>query len=169
MKVAANTFVSIRYTLRLDDGETVDQSPPDEPMGFVFGSGAVIRGMEKNLQGLEAGQAASFTVESEEAYGVPDPALWREIPRTNFPVEIDLVPGMGFEAKGPHGPVLFRVKSADDEQVVADFNHPLAGQRLHFEVTVVEVREPRAEELASLMQGCAPEACRSCAGSCGSH
>lgn len=168
MIVADNTFVSIRYTLRLDDGEMVDQSPPEEPMGFLFGSGAVIRGMEQNLQGMETGQAASFTVEPEEGYGIPNPSLWREIPRDNFPPEIDLIPGMGFEAKGPHGPVLFRVKSADEHQVVADFNHPLAGQRLHFDVTVVEVREPRAEELATLMQGCGPHACSSCAGSCGS-
>ncbi|MHB8763542.1 MAG: FKBP-type peptidyl-prolyl cis-trans isomerase [Deferrisomatales bacterium] len=170
MKIADRTYVAIDYTLTLDNGEAVDGSEPGEPMGFIFGTGKVIRGLEQNLEGLEAGSAAEFTVETAEGYGEPDPKLWREIPRENFPPDLELTPGMGFEARGPHGPVLFRVKEASDETVTADFNHPLAGERLHFKVQVVEVREPRAEELAELMDAsCSPSSCSSCScsGGCG--
>jgi FKBP-type peptidyl-prolyl cis-trans isomerase SlyD len=71
---------------------------------------------------------------------------------------------MGFEAQGAHGTSCFRVQSVGDEMVVADFNHPLAGERLHFDVKVVEVREPSPDELASL-SGCSccnPDTCGGC-------
>lgn len=170
MKVADRNYVAIDYKLTLDSGEVVDHSSPGEPLGFIFGAGQVIPGLEKGLEGMEAGQSDTITVEPEEAYGVPNTALEREIPRENFPADLDLKPGMGFEARGPHGPVTFRVKSVKDDAVVADFNHPLAGERLTFEVTVAEVREPHAEELAQLQSeddGCSPSACGSCGGGCG--
>lgn len=169
MKIQDRTYVGIEYALTLDSGEIVDRSEEGDALGFIVGSGQIISGLEKALQGMETGQKAQVTVEPEEGYGEPNPALYRDIPRDNFPEDLDIQPGMGFEAKGPHGPVQFRVKSADGETVVADFNHPLAGQRLHFDVEVVEVREPRAEELSELMQssGCDTGACGSCGGGCG--
>ncbi len=170
MTITPRQYVAIDYTLSLDSGEVVDRSEPGDPLGFVTGSGQIISGLERALMGMESGQAAKITVEPEEAYGLPREDLFREIPRENFPEDLQLEPGMGFEAKGPHGPVTFRIQSVKDDAVMADFNHPLAGQRLHFDVTVAEVREPRAEELASLMQtssGCAPDDCSSCGGGCG--
>ncbi|MBE0617660.1 MAG: peptidylprolyl isomerase [Proteobacteria bacterium] len=168
MKVENRRYVTIEYSLSLDSGEVVDQSSPGEPLGFLFGTGQVIRGLEKGLEGLEAGATAKVTVEARDGYGEPNPALFREIPRENFPEEMELQPGMGFEAKGPHGPVTFRVREVRTEEVVADFNHPLAGERLHFDVKVEGVREPRAEELAQLLRGgCDEEACGSCGGGCG--
>jgi FKBP-type peptidyl-prolyl cis-trans isomerase SlyD len=169
MAIEDRQYVSIDYTLSLDSGEVVDQSGPDEPLGFIMGTGQVIAGLERALKEMETGQSAKVRVEPQDGYGLSNEDLFREIPRENFPEGLQLEPGMGFEAKGPHGPVVFRVKSADEEKVIADFNHPLAGQRLHFDVTVREVREPRAEELASLMESssCAPEACGSCGGGCG--
>lgn len=162
-------YVTIDYTLTLDSGEVVDRSQPGEPLGYLEGASQIIAGLEKAVAGMEVGQAANVTVEPEEGYGVTKQELLREIPRENFPNDLELEPGMGFEARGPHGPVMFRVQAVNPETVLADFNHPLAGQRLHFAVTVVEAREPRAEELASLMErdGCAPEDCGSCGGGCG--
>ncbi|MFN3535124.1 MAG: peptidylprolyl isomerase, partial [Desulfatiglandales bacterium] len=64
------------------------------------------------------------------------------------------------------GPMMFRIHEIQDEVVVADFNHPLAGERLHFDVTVVEVREPSIEEFSSLFGGCGPEGCGSCSSGC---
>ncbi|MBI5015529.1 MAG: peptidylprolyl isomerase [Deltaproteobacteria bacterium] len=174
MKIEDRQFVSIDYKLTLDSGEVVDRSEAGDPLGFVFGAGQIIRGLEKGLLGMEAGQTAKITVEPGEGYGEPQPNMLREIPRENFPADLNLEPGMSFTARGPHGPVAFRVKSSDAEVVLADFNHPLAGQTLHFEVTVAEVREPRAEELASLMQPsscggdeCSSDGCSSCGCSCG--
>ncbi len=168
MKVENRRYVTIEYSLSLDSGEVVDQSSPGEPLGFVVGTGQIISGLEKGLEGLEAGATKKVTVEARDGYGEPNPALYREIPRENFPADLDLQPGMGFEAKGPHGPVTFRVRELKGDEVVADFNHPLAGERLHFDVKVAEVREPRAEELAELLRGgCDESACGSCGGSCG--
>jgi FKBP-type peptidyl-prolyl cis-trans isomerase SlyD len=169
MKIGEKTYVEMEYALTLESGEEVDRSSPGEPMGFVFGTGQIVSGLEKGIAGMEAGQRATVTVEPEDGYGAHNPELYREIPRENFPADLEIKPGMGFEAKGPHGPVVFRVNSANDEVVVADFNHPLAGERLKFELTVTEVREPRAEELARLQteDGCTPSACSSCGSGCG--
>lgn len=169
MKVEDRKYVGIEYSLTLDSGEEVDRSGPGEPLGFIFGAGQIISGLEEGIRGMEPGQQAKITVEAEKGYGLPREELHREIPRANFPEDLEIETGMSFEAKGPHGPVQFRVKSTGDDTVIADFNHPLAGERLHFDINVVEVREPRAEELASLAsdQGCSPSECGSCGGGCG--
>jgi FKBP-type peptidyl-prolyl cis-trans isomerase SlyD len=169
MKADDRLYISIDYKLTLDSGEAASQSPPGEPLGFIFGRNQIISGLEKRLRGMEPGQTARFIVEPEEGYGLPNPDLYRDIPRVNFPEAMDIKPGMSFEARGPHGPVTFRVRSLADDVVGADFNHPLAGKRLHFDVEVLEVREPRAEELATLTktESCNPSACSGCAGSCG--
>jgi FKBP-type peptidyl-prolyl cis-trans isomerase SlyD len=170
MKVADRTYVSIDYTLTLDSGEVADKSDAGDPLGFLFGTGQIIPGLEKALEGMEAGQSANVTVPPADGYGESKTELMRDLPRDNFPEELELEPGMGFEAKGPHGPVTFRIREVQEDSVVADFNHPLAGQQLHFDVTVAEVREPNAEELAALMNqgdGCTPSDCSGCGGSCG--
>ena len=170
MKIAQHTYVRIDYTLTLESGEVADKSSKGEPLGFLFGTGQIIPGLEKALEGMEAGQSAKITVEAADGYGETREELLRDLPRENFPDDLKLEPGIGFEAKGPHGPVTFRLREVREDTVVADFNHPLAGQQLHFDVAVTEVREPTAEELATLMDagdGCSPSACSSCGGGCG--
>jgi len=168
MKIQDRTYVAIDYTLSLDSHEVVDRSDPGMSFGFVFGAGQVIPGLEKGLEGMKQGQSAKITVEAEEGYGQPRAELVREIPREQFPSDVDLEPNMIFEASGPHGPVRFRVESVSGDVVVADLNHPLAGERLHFDVKVAEVREARAEELEALQEGsgCTPENCGCCRTGC---
>lgn len=169
MKIDDRTYVAIEYTLSLDSGEVVDRSEPGEPLGFICGAGQIIRGLETGIKGMEVGETAKVTVEPGDGYGSHKSELMREIPRENFPEDLQIEPGMGFEAKGPHGPVNFRVVAVNDDVVEADFNHPLAGQRLTFDVKVAEVREPQAEELAELMNSgnCSPSDCGSCGVGCG--
>jgi len=168
MKIQNEVYVAIDYTLTLDSEEVVDSSEPGKPFGFIFGGGQVIMGLEKGLEGMEQGQTAKFTVEPDEGYGQPRQELFRELPREHFPGDVDLAPNMIFEGSGPQGTIRFRVESVSDDVVVADLNHPLAGERLHFEVEVVEVREARAEELEALKNhaGCAPESCACCDTTC---
>ena len=169
MKVAENTYVMIDYTLTLESGEVADQSSEGEPMGFLFGTGQIIRGLEQALEGMETGQSAQVTVAAADGYGETREELLRDLPRDHFPDDLKLEPGLGFEAKGPHGPVTFRVQEVREETVVADFNHPLAGQQLHFDVKIAEVREPTAEELATLLpqdEDCSPSDCTSCGCGC---
>ena len=161
MKIQDQTFVAIEYTLTLDSDEVVDKSEPGKPFGFVFGAGLVIPGLEKGLEGMEEGQTAKLTVEAEDGYGQPREELFRELPREHFPADADIEPDMIFEADGPHGPVRFRVESVSDDVVVANLNHPLAGERLHFDLKVTEVREPTPEELDKVRElcACASESC----------
>ena len=168
MKIQNDVYVAIDYSLTLDSEEVVDCSEPGKPFGFIFGGGQVIMGLEKGLEGMEQGESVKFTVEPEEGYGQPRQELFRELPRESFPGDVDLAPNMIFEGSGPQGTFRFRVESVSDDVVVADLNHPLAGQRLHFEVEVVEVREARTEELEALKNhaGCAPESCACCDTTC---
>ena len=104
MKIQDNAYVSIEYTLSLDSDEVIDRSDPDKPFGFIFGASQVIVGLQKQLEGMEQGQSATFTVEPEEGYGQPIQELFREIPREQFPSDMDIEPNMVFEASGPQGP-----------------------------------------------------------------
>ncbi len=166
MKAIPNMFVAIDYVLTLDSGEVIDKSEPGKPLGFIFGKGQIISGLERALEGMEAGEKTHVTIEPEDAYGMPREDLFREIPVSNFPKGMNLEPGMGFEVRSSQGPLFFRIHEINDDVVVADFNHPLAGQRLHFDVTVVEVREPTLEEYSALFGGCAPSDCSTCGGGC---
>jgi FKBP-type peptidyl-prolyl cis-trans isomerase SlyD len=164
MKITQGKFVAIDYTLKLDSGEVVDASEPGEPLGFLCGSGQIISGLERELEGREVGGAFSAVIEAADAYGERDEGLIDEIPRKNFPADMDIQVGMTFTARGHGGPVSFNVVSVDSEKVVADFNHPLAGERLHFDVKVSEVREPTAEELEAEQEGdsCCEHTCHGC-------
>ena len=165
MKVKNGSYVSIDYTLTLDSGEVVDQSQPGEPLGYLHGMGQVIPGLESAIDGKEVGESVEFTVEPEDAYGIPDERLFRELARESFPNELELEPGMMFQATGPNGPMSFRIKEVLGETVLVDFNHPLAGERLHFKVVVSEVRDPTPEETAvALAQsaGCQSGDCEEC-------
>jgi len=165
MKIEEHTYVAIDYTLTLDSGEVVDRSDPGEPLGFVTGFGQIIPGLEQGLAGMEQGQSAKITVEAKDGYGERQQELYREIPREHFPGDAEIEPEMVFQMTGPQGVARFRVDAVNDKMVVADFNHPLAGERLHFQVTVQEVREARPEDV----QQCGPQGCASCSGECESH
>ncbi len=158
MRIEANKYVSLDYTLTLDSGEVVDKSEKSEPLAFIYGSGSIIGGLEKALFGLEPGAARKVTVEAEEGYGPVRPELVQKLPRRHFPPEV--AEGMTFEAEGGHGPVLLLVKQVEADGVLVDLNHPLAGKRLHFDVRVADVRDPTAEELQLLVHG----GCEGCAG-----
>ncbi|MBU3979923.1 MAG: peptidylprolyl isomerase [Proteobacteria bacterium] len=154
MKIAENLFVAIEYCLSLDSGEEVDRSRSGNPLSFIAGTGQIIPGLEKELMGMKAGDSANITVEPDDAYGPAREDLMHEIPRSQFPVDADINPGTKFQAQSPNGPIMIVIKTVDDDNVTVDLNHPLAGQRLHFDVKIVEVREPNAQELASAAGGC---------------
>jgi len=172
MKIADNAMVAIDYTLTLDSGEEIDRSDPDKPLGFIAGASQIIPGLEKQLTGLEAGAAVKLTVEPADGYGVYREELKQKIPRTNFPEKMEIEPGMIFQGFGPNGPMNIKVVALEDDQVVGDFNHPLAGERLNFDVKVKEVREATQEEIAALSHSqCSPSCCSNCesSGDCDSE
>jgi FKBP-type peptidyl-prolyl cis-trans isomerase SlyD len=146
MKVAANTVVTIDYTLRNDRGDTIDSSS-GAPMAYLHGHGNIVPGLERALEGLEAGGSVDVKVAPEDGYGVRDEERIMEVPRDQLPPGVDPEPGMALEAEGPDGePFPLWITEVDDEMVTLDGNHPLAGENLHFQVTVREVRAATADE-----------------------
>ncbi|MFC1823559.1 peptidylprolyl isomerase [Thermodesulfobacteriota bacterium] len=155
MNIADKSYVAFDYKLTLDSGEEVDSSSDGQPLGFISGSGQIIPGLEKAMMGMTVGDSVKISVEPEDGYGQVNQDLFRDVPRGQFPGDIDLQPGMTFQAQGPQGMVPINIKEVKDENtVIIDLNHPLAGKKLHFDVNIVEVREPTAEELSGLASGC---------------
>ncbi|TAL18022.1 peptidylprolyl isomerase [bacterium] len=168
MVISPDKYVSIHYTLTLDDGEVADTTSGGTPLSFVHGCGQIIPGLEKALEGKSIGDKFVVTVPPEEAYGLTTDEMYRDLPRENFPDDLILEPGMGFTAEGPHGPVSFFVVEVKGDTVVADFSHPLAGKTLTFDVEIAQVEELSPAELL-LMKGEANddgEGC-GCGSSCG--
>ena len=155
MKIADKMYVAIEYSLNLESGQEVDRSQEGQPLGFITGASQIIPGLEKALTGMIVGDAADITVEPEDGYGSVRDDLFQEVPRNQFPEDVEIKKGMSFEAQGPRGPFMIVVSSINDnDTVTVDLNHPMAGQRLHFAVKVVEVREANEEELAKMAGGC---------------
>ncbi|MBY5993453.1 peptidylprolyl isomerase [Ferrimonas balearica] len=148
MKIDANTVVTLHYRLKDSQGQLVEESFGAEPMQYLHGANNLIPGLESELAGKQAGDALSATVAPEAAYGEYVEALKQEVPLAAFQGVDDIAPGMRFMAETDQGPRPVVVTEVKDDVVVVDGNHPMAGQTLHFDVEVVEVREATAEELA---------------------
>jgi FKBP-type peptidyl-prolyl cis-trans isomerase SlyD len=139
--------VSLNYTLTVD-GEVVDTSEGSEPIQFIQGEGQIIPGLEEGLYGLQVGDKRQIVVPAETGYGQPDPENYADIPRSEFPANIPLQPGVELEMKDQDGEVIeARIASVHDDTVRLDFNHPLAGKELHFAVEVVNLRDATEEEM----------------------
>lgn len=146
-QVTDDIVVSIDYTLTVD-GEVVDSTEGDEPLQFIQGHQNIIPGLEKELSGMKVGDNKKVVVPPEEAYGEIDPENVIEVPRDEFPSEIPLETGTELEVKNSDGEVLTAtIAGVTDNTVKLDFNHPLAGKQLTFDVTVVDLREATEEEI----------------------
>lgn len=147
-EVADDVVVSIDYTLTVD-GEIVDSTEGDEPLQFLQGHQNIIPGLERELAGMKIGDKKQVLVQPTEAYGEIDPDNVVDVPRDEFPAEIPLEPGTELEVKNADGEVLSATIAQVDKDIVKlDFNHPLAGKLLTFDVTIVELRQATDEELA---------------------
>ena len=147
-KVEVNKVVSVHYTGSYTDGEVFDTSEGREPLLFLVGHGQMISGFEQELLGAEIGEKREFTLTPEKAYGMRDEAAIQKVPKSQFPDDMQLVPGMVLGAQSDRGPVQFSVVSIDGDEVTVDFNHQMAGMTLRFSVEVVGIREATREELA---------------------
>jgi FKBP-type peptidyl-prolyl cis-trans isomerase SlyD len=148
MKIANGTVVSIDYRLHLGDGKVIDASEPGEPLTYLHGEGQIVPGLERELEGLDVGDARQVVVPPADGYGQRNPQGMQKVERKAFPPDVELAPGLELSAVGPDGEVVpFVVHEVKGDTVVVDLNHPLAGKTLHFDVTVREVRTPTAEEL----------------------
>ncbi len=179
MKISNNKFVSLCYDLNVGEGEErelMEQATAELPLNFIFGMGMMLETFEKNIYGLGSGEKFSFTLNPEEAYGEYMEERVVELPKNIFEVdgkfdservsEGQMLPMMDTDGNRLTGAVL----EVSDSAVLMDFNHPLAGETLHFSGNVLDVHEPTAEEIAAFTSGCGGGCgggC-SCEGGCGS-
>ena len=148
MTIQANTVVSIHYTLTDDDGVQLDASQDQQPLTYLHGAGNIIPGLENALEGKSVGDSLQVVIAPAEAYGEYQDNLVQQVPRALFDADQELRPGMRFQAQTDDGPVSVAITEVADDSVSVDANHPLAGKTLHFDVSVAELRDATAEEIA---------------------
>jgi len=147
MTVKQNAVVSIHYTVRDEDGVQLDSSEGREPLVYLHGANNIIPGLESALEGRQVGEQLQVSVTPEEAYGEHHDHLVESVPVQAFgeqPLEV----GMRFEAQTERGPLSVVITHIDGDHVTVDGNHPLAGKPLSFDVTIAEIRDASAEEVA---------------------
>ena len=146
-KVENGMFVSIDYTGTLDNGDVFDSSEGRQPLEVQMGSGSVIPGFESALAGMSLNETKKFTLSPQEAYGERDPERMHNFPCSDIPEGMTPQVGQTLMLSTPQGQQIpARVDSIDDDNVVFDLNHPLAGQSLTFDIKVVGISETPTQQ-----------------------
>jgi FKBP-type peptidyl-prolyl cis-trans isomerase SlpA len=141
VRIGHGSEVEMDFTIRLEDGTVAETTEGDEPLSFVMGDGTLVDGLELALYGLQPGDRQSLKIGPENGYGFPDPVNVHPMPRTDFPPDMELNRGMIIEFSTPSGiEVPGMITDVGDQQVTVDFNHPLAGHEISFEVEILSVR-----------------------------
>jgi peptidylprolyl isomerase len=134
--------VRVHYTGRLENGQTFDTSKDGEPLEFQLGSGQVIAGFDENVRGMKVGDKKTITIEPDNAYGEHLPALVGTVERDNINLEGEPQVGMELALQLPDGQQIpVRITEVTEKTLTFDANHPLAGQKLIFDIERVEERQ----------------------------
>ncbi len=170
MKISENKYITLSYDLNVGEGDNIElmeQATEQQPMEFIFGTNTMLDAFEKQIEGLTQGAEFSFKLTPDDAYGEYDEAQVIDLPKNVFEIdgkidnevlfEGNVVPMMDSSGNRLMGSVV----EIGDNTVTMDFNHPLAGEIMHFTGKVLGVREASAEEIATLFStgGCSCESC----------
>lgn len=148
MKIKDKSVVSFNYKLTGESGALLDESG-DKPLSYMHGSGSLISGLEKELDGKTIGDSFQITVAPEEAYGEIQPQLIQTLAKNMFQGVDELETGMQFEAQGPDGAsMMVVVEKVEGDEITINGNHPLAGKTLTFDISIDDVREASEEEIS---------------------
>ena len=140
--------VSLEYTLTLDDKSVIESNVGKQPLTYTHGTQQIIPGLEKALEGLAVGDTKEVTVAPAEGYGEKDPNALQEVQKTLIPSDA-LVVGARLEGQTPDGHTVYpRVAEIKDDTVMLDFNHPLAGKTLHFNVKILDIQQEQPQPQA---------------------
>jgi FKBP-type peptidyl-prolyl cis-trans isomerase SlpA len=138
--VSEGTRVYLNFSVSLEDGSEVDSNFGGDPVDFAVGDGSLLPGFERRLFGMTPGQRQMFTVPPEDAFGQPNENNVQQLPRDQFEDDVDLEIGLVFSfADAGGGELPGMIIAFDDEEVTVDFNHPLAGRTILFDVQVHRV------------------------------
>ncbi len=147
MQIGDQKVVTLHYTLTDNDGRVIDKSE-DGSFAYLHGASNIIPGLEDALTGKSAGEEMSVSVSPEQAYGLRDESMLQQVPKNMFEDASQIAVGTQFHAQGPNGETLVvTVMEVEDEHVVVDGNHPLAGVELNFDVKIIDVRDASEEEV----------------------
>jgi FKBP-type peptidyl-prolyl cis-trans isomerase SlyD len=148
MQIANNLVVSFDYTLKDPEGNLIDSSDKGQPLSYIQGLGQIIPRLESAMLGKQTGDKFQITISPLEAYGEYNDELVQKIPKDQFEAGVNIVPGMQFSAEREGEHYTITVLEVEEENVVIDGNHPLAGIELNFDVSITEVRDATAEEIS---------------------
>ncbi len=150
MTVTKDVVVTMEYLLQLDDGEEIDRSDDQDPFQFLQGHGQIIPGLEKELYGMRVGEEKTVSVSPAEGYGELDPDNFETVSRDIFPADMELLEGLPLQLRDANsgGVIQATISELEDENVVLDLNHPLAGETLIFQIKLTDIRAATSEELA---------------------
>ena len=145
--VQEGVVVTLDYILRVD-GELIDQSADTGAIAFLQGYGQIVPGLEQALYGMVIGDSKQVLVAPADGYGEVDQEDFAEIPLSEFPAEIPLQEGVELQLRDQDGDVFDAfIEEVRPETVLLNFNHPLAGKELNFQVTITDLRPATEEEL----------------------
>jgi len=136
------SVVRFEYILSGENGEVIESNKGKDPVTYTHGQHEVIPGLEKELSGMKVNEEKNICLQPEEAYGRVDPKGFKEVPKTEIPAAA-LKVGTPLSARSSEGEdVIIRVHEVKQKTVILDFNHPLAGKTLNFDVKVIDI-EPK--------------------------
>jgi len=141
--VRAGKLVSFEYTLRLDDQIVLDTNVDGEPLSYVHGLKQLMPGLEKGLAGLRVGESKKVVVQPEDGYGPVDNHAFMEAQKSTIPPEALKVGGIVEGRDSTGRPMYPRIKEIGETEVILDYNHPLAGKVLYFDVKVLDIKKPQ--------------------------
>ena len=143
-----NKVVTINYKVKDDEGTIVDETTKDQPFSFISGQNQILPSLEENISKMLIGSTQKVVLKPKEAYGEFNEDAVRLVKRTDFPEEMKIEEGqqlMADTGEGKHLPFIIKEIKGDD--ITIDFNHPLAGKTLEFDVELMDIRDATDEEL----------------------
>ena len=138
LEVELGTKVTLHFALVLEDGDVIDSNFETAPATFTVGDGNLLPGFESTLMGLENGDEREFTIPPEEAFGQHNPQNVQRVDRSNFDQQ-ELEVGAMFSFQNGDGELPGVIVEFEDEEILVDFNHPLAGKNIIFQVKIMDI------------------------------
>jgi FKBP-type peptidyl-prolyl cis-trans isomerase SlyD len=149
MPLKSNQVITINFILKDTDGNIIEETTKENPFSFISGGSQILPKLEENIGEMLIGSKRTVTLSPEDAYGIYDDGAIQQVTRSEFPEDTEIEEGMTFIADSPDGHQMpFVIKSVEGENIKIDFNHPLAGQSLTFDLELLNLRDATIEELS---------------------
>jgi peptidylprolyl isomerase len=148
--------VQMSYKGTLADGSSFSASEPGKPLEFIVGAHRLIPTLEKGVLGMKVGEKKKIQIKAADAYGEYDKTAVQEVTKEQFPKDLALAVGEHYRVQTPNGQLTVTIIAVAAKTVTVDFNHPLAGKDLTFDVEIVKIRDATKEEIAAAFPPEAP-------------